>query len=548
MVFSNLFKRCSKTGKIRGINMSAWPKWALLFAGLAACVWYLFRVIPKPSRAAYPCLRAAAPLRIGFLAYCAALAGYAFSFAKAKSLLRAKRHSWAGLFFVVFVFIGSDARVSFAASGTPKGIFPGRVAWVYNTNAALWTGAGNYWDTAVNPQVEYNKSFTAGIAALSGGTNDADSWDKIFRWFNNAHGRAGAGYQAGDMIAIKINQNNSAAPAADHGNAMNANPQTCVAVVTSLVNAGVPQADIWIGDPSRAVTDNIFNALTNAFPNVNVVDYFGNNGRVTTGVTNGVFPNSDVKNAEAACFYNARYIICQPLLKGHTGQVITFGSKNFYGINGILPDWTKNVGHPGDSALTAYMTNANFGGKAVLWCMDAMYPSPALDGAPYNGVALTPFNGKQMSSFIMSLDGVAEECVSYDFWSTISGQTGGTNYFSYAANAGAGVADHWNNSTAKQYAKNLNPNANGIELVLVRPDLNSSGTLSAPALAIGLSGTNVVISWPALANWSLETAPALGLSSGWNAITTAPVVLNLECIVTNAVGAAAQFYRLEQQP
>ena len=548
MVFSNLFKRCSKTGKIRGINMSAWPKWALLFAGLAACVWYLFRVIPKPSRAAYPCLRAAAPLRIGFLAYCAALAGYAFSFAKAKSLLRAKRHSWAGLFFVVFVFIGSDARVSFAASGTPKGIFPGRVAWVYNTNAALWTGAGNYWGAAVNPQAEYNKSFTAGIAALSGGTNDADSWDKIFRWFNNSHGRAGTGYQAGDRIAIKINQNNSAASAADHGNAMNANPQTCVAVVTSLVNAGVPQADIWIGDPSRAVTDNIFNAIHNAFTNVNVVDYFGNNGRVTTGVTNGVFPNSDVKNAEAACFYNARYIICQPLLKGHTGQVITFGSKNFYGINGILPDWTKNVGHPGDSALTAYMTNANFGGKAVLWCMDAMYPSPALDGAPYNGVALTPFNGKQMSSFIMSLDGVAEECVSYDFWSTISGQTGGINYLNYAANAGAGVADHWNTSTAKQYAKNLNPNANGIELVLVRPDLNSSGTLSAPALAIGLSGTNVVISWPALANWSLETAPALGLSSGWNAITTAPLVLNLECIVTNAVGTAAQFYRLEQKP
>jgi hypothetical protein len=115
------------------------------------------------------------------------------------------------------------------------------------------------------------------------------------------------------------------------------------------------------------------------------------------------------------------------------------------------------------------MTNANFGGKVVLWAMDAMYPSPELDGAPYNGVALTPFNGKQMSSFIMSLDGVAEECVSYDFWSTISGQSGGTNYINNAADAGGGVADHWNNSTAKQYAKNLDPNAKGIELVTVRP-------------------------------------------------------------------------------
>ena len=469
MSISSLFERCPTTGKMHGINKSAWPIWALRFAGLAACIWYLFRVIPKPSRASYRCQRAAAPLRTGFLAYCAALGGSAFLFARAKSLFRAKWHPWLGLFFVVFVFIGSDARVSFAASGTPKGIFPGRVAWVYNTNAALWTGAGNYWDASVNPQAEYNKSFTAGITVLSGGTNDADSWNKIFRWFNNSHNRTGTGYQAGDIIAIKINQNNSPAPAADHGNAMNSNPQTSVAVVTSLVNAGIPQADIWIGDPSRAVTDNVFNPIHNAFPKVRVVDYFGNNGRFTTGVTNGVFPNTDVKDAEAACFYNARYIINEPLLKGHIGQMITFGAKNLYGLNGILPNWQDNHRHPHDNALIAYMTNANFGGKVILWCMDAMYPSPELDGAPFNGVALKPFNGKQMSSFIMSLDGVAEECVSYDFWSTISGQSGGTNYMNDAANAGAGVADHWNNSNAKQYTKNLNPNANGIELVLVTP-------------------------------------------------------------------------------
>jgi len=478
MFSSNLFKRCPRTGKLLGINRSAWPKWALLLAGSAACLWYLLRVIPKPSRAAYPCLRAAAPIRIGFLAYCAALAGYAFSSAKARSLFRNKRLFRAGLFFVASiaslgVFIANDSRPALAAApvGAGKGIFPGRVAWVYNPNAAKWTGAGNYWDPAVNPQAEYNKSFAAGLAALSGGKDDRDCWDRIFRWFNDGHGRPGTAYQAGDMIAIKINQNNSPAPAADHGNAMNANPQTCLAVVSSLVNAGVPQADIWIGDPSRAVTDNIFNAIHNAFPNVKVVDYFGNNGRVTTTNINGVFPNSDVKNAEAACFYKARYLVCQPLLKGHVGQIITFGSKNFYGINGILPNWQDNKGHPGDSALTAYMTNANFGGKVVLWAMDAMYPSPELDGAPFNGVALSPFNGRQMSSFIMSLDGCAEECVSYDFWSAVSGRSGGINYASTSARAGGGAAGHWNNSLDKKYAKNLDPNAGGIELVPVTPRL-----------------------------------------------------------------------------
>ena len=477
--FSDLFLRCPKTGKISGINRGAWRKWACLFAGLAACAWYLIRVIPKPSRAAYPCQRATAPIRLGFLAYGIPLAGYVISVTRAKLLFRGQKAVWAILFLAAaliafMVLIENDTHRAWAINavdsprnmlGTPKGIFPGRVVWCYNSQAAQWNGVGNYWDKACNPQSEYNKTFTGGIEALAGGTNDADAWDKIFRWFNQTHGRAGTGYQAGDLVAIKINQNNTPIPGSDHGNNINANPQTCLATVASLVKAGVPQADIWIGDPSRAVTDNIFNPIHKVFPDVKVVDYFGNNGRVTTTNVDGVFPNDDVKNAESACFYHARYLICEPLLKGHVGQIITFGAKNFYGINGILNNWKLNKGHPHDSALTAYMTNSNFGGKVVLWVMDAMYPSPGLDGPPFRGVGLAPFNGKPMSSLIMSLDGVAEECVSYDFWSTISGQTGGIDYLTNAARVGAGVFDHWNNATDKQYAKNLNPKVTGIELV-----------------------------------------------------------------------------------
>jgi len=72
---------------------------------------------------------------------------------------------------------------------------------------------------------------------------------------------------------------------------------------------------------------------------------------------------------------------------------------------------------------------------------------------------------------------------------------------------------------------------------------------SAPALAIALSGTNVVIFWPTSAtNWLLGTAPGLGLPGDWSTLTTAPLFLNSEYIVTNAIGAAAQFYRLAQKP
>ncbi|HUV62641.1 MAG TPA: hypothetical protein VMW24_02025, partial [Sedimentisphaerales bacterium] len=44
-----------------------WFTWIFAAGGLLALIWFLFRVIPKPSRAAYPCQRAAFPLASGFV-------------------------------------------------------------------------------------------------------------------------------------------------------------------------------------------------------------------------------------------------------------------------------------------------------------------------------------------------------------------------------------------------------------------------------------------------------------------------------------------------
>jgi hypothetical protein len=468
-------------------------KTVFIFAGISSTVWFLVRVIPKPQRAAYPCMRAAAPVMSSFVLWCLSLMGMLTAWRKARAGFLRSRYVYAALFgflFLIFVvafavqnseklnaMFTDQAVIPNAPLGIAKGIYPGRVVWVYNPEAAKWTGAGYYWAATVNSQDQYNRTFTAGINALSGGSSDADSWDKIFRWFNANHKRTDTGYQPGDKIAIKINMNNSEAPALHAGNVANANPQTCVACVQSLVNAGVPQNEIWIGDPSRAVTDNVYNTLRAAFPDIHIVDYFGNNGRETTGVVRNVFPNTDVIQNQSACFYDARYIINIPLLKGHEGQAITFGSKNFYGINGIKPVWTDNGGkHPGWSALTNYMTNEHFGGKTILWLMDAMYPTRDVGGVPATKWTEAPFNGRPASSYIMSLDGVAEESVSLDFffqhYPEVVNNNGGMNnaegYMIAAAKAGAGVHEHWNNNIDRKYTKNLNPQAaTGIELIQV---------------------------------------------------------------------------------
>lgn len=468
-------------------------KTVFIFAGISSTVWFLVRVIPKPQRAAYPCMRAAAPVMSSFVLWCLSLMGMLTAWRKVRAGFLRSRYVYGALFgflFLIFVvafavqnsgklnaMFTDQAVIANAPVGIAKGIYPGRVVWVYNPEAAKWTGAGYYWAATVNAQDQYNRTFTAGISALSGGNSDADSWDKIFRWFNANHRRTDTGYQRGDKIAIKINMNNSEAPAPHAGNVANANPQTCVACVQSLVNAGVPQKEIWIGDPSRAVTDNVYNALRAAFPDVHIVDYFGNNGRETTAVVKNVFPNTDVIQNQSACFYDARYIINIPLLKGHEGQAITFGSKNFYGINGIKPVWTDNGGkHPGWSALTNYMTNEHFGGKTILWLMDAMYPTRDVGGVPATKWTEAPFNGRPASSYIMSLDGVAEESVSLDFffqhYPEVVNNNGGMNnaegYMTAAAKAGAGVHEHWNSNIDRKYTKNLNPQATtGIELIQV---------------------------------------------------------------------------------
>ncbi len=42
---------------------------SFILTGIASTVWFLIRVIPKPSRATYPCMRAAAPIMSGFVIY-----------------------------------------------------------------------------------------------------------------------------------------------------------------------------------------------------------------------------------------------------------------------------------------------------------------------------------------------------------------------------------------------------------------------------------------------------------------------------------------------
>ena len=51
------------------IGKSALSKLTFIALGISSTIWFLIRVIPKPQRATYPCMRAVAPIMSTFVIY-----------------------------------------------------------------------------------------------------------------------------------------------------------------------------------------------------------------------------------------------------------------------------------------------------------------------------------------------------------------------------------------------------------------------------------------------------------------------------------------------
>ena len=92
------------------------------FLGFAALLWFLIRVIPKPSRASYPCQQAAFPLASAFVLWLAGLSGMVFSFNKVRYYFQ-KSNYWRAasyLIIVFFVFVITQSQSTLPLMGSVK--------------------------------------------------------------------------------------------------------------------------------------------------------------------------------------------------------------------------------------------------------------------------------------------------------------------------------------------------------------------------------------------------------------------------------------------
>ena len=452
-------------------------------------IWFLVRVIPKPSRAAYPCQRAAAPVASAFVVWLLAVWGARWAWMRRQEFAQQRRLAAAWACTVAALVFGVLAMRSLPEStsradnpphgpmGIGKGIFPGRVVWVHAPDATSWAGwasperwyASNHTDLAVVEDM-----MSEAVRRLAGETTDAVAWGKLFHSFNTNQGRGDRGYQAGEKIAIKINLttcnggsdcNLTTYEKTANLNRIDNSPQMLLALLRHLVYVvGVAPADISMGDPTALFPGYLWNILHPEFPNVHYFDVLGGQGRMLTLFSttplywSTAAANGTLQDYIPGPFAEAAYLINFAILKGHSsgitlcgknmygalkrtpsGTLYGQGALNYYVMHLSLPNsqpsayWSPGLGHY--RSIVDLLGHRNLGGKTLLYLVDGLFGGYYWDSQP-DPWKTQPFgdgtNADWPSSLFASQDPVAIDSVGYDLllneWpAVVRNGTGATN-------------------------------------------------------------------------------------------------------------------------
>ncbi|MGE5810797.1 MAG: T9SS type A sorting domain-containing protein [Ignavibacteria bacterium] len=497
-LIQQFIKICPKTGAFKGLKpVKGFARLFLPLAGFLALLWVLFRVVSKPSRINYPCVRAALPFASGFIAYITGLFLTALIFFKVKKLLKTANYWIASLLFVLglgvsVIFQGLDHSTeasiktftppSHLPFGVAKGIYPGRVVWIHdpeatNENCTLsqnYDGTTNESDDGWflkknNNQEVIDAMLSKALQALTGEISDTAAWNAIFMYYNGSKGKGEVGYNSEEKIFIKTNSTSSWAGNFNtnnlsktdsrnnpYFNISETSPQVVLSVLRQLIDTlGVPQSNIYIGDPMKHIYKHLYDMWNAEYPDVHYLDhdatysglgreqaaagdneviFYSDSGKILrTNVWGPWNPNGPFNPAYNDRIYqifeDADYIINIPMLKGHRRAGITMFAKNHFGShtrenashlhNGLiwpeeLGEGTPREGYGLYRVQVDLMGDEILGGKNLLYLMDALWAADHELGSPKKFQS-APFNNDWMSSIFLSLDPVAIESVGYDF-------------------------------------------------------------------------------------------------------------------------------------
>jgi hypothetical protein len=466
-------------------TMTGWKGIWFHVAGIIAIIWFLVRVVPKPTRAQYPCQQIAMSISLGYIAFWGILfTGLVVWMRKAKTRFMKTTPALFVSFIVLFTITGAVFATNYfdqsepapvawtpipkEPMGVPTGTNPGRVVWEWDPNATAKDLIGYWWEEQNNNQSVIDQMVASGIKELAGTNNGTQAWQTLFAYFNQVHGNGNVGYQPGEKIAIKLNFNN-AGGYTQEDNDRDASPYVVKALLRQLVNVvGVPQDDITIFDASRQIGDWFYNRLVPEFSSIHIVDSTGGAAgreQVVASTTKMYFADGTIRTLPTQVV-DAKYLIDMPLLKRHPlNYGVTLSGKNFFGsfiepVSDIHPYHLSGLimGNPAPQVdLFAYK---ELGAKTLLFFGDGTFATK-VDHKTIARFQMYPFNNDWTNSVFLSQDPVAIDSVMYDFLYTEGANPceGSQNYLHQAAvplpntydpehdgvyvSASLGVHEHW---------------------------------------------------------------------------------------------------------
>ena len=424
--------------------------------GIVCIIWFLARVLPKPDRIRYPCQQMSITVASSYIIFWTILwsslfHGLAFWIRRAKTKTTAFLPVILVSFVLLFsvssgVFADIDEEKFVASSwepipnepiGTPFGVNPGRVVWIWDPNATESELDGQWWQKENNNLEVLDDMYSKGIQSLAGTDNDEEAWEILFKHFNSVHGYGEVEYQPGEKIAIKINLNNGYTfwSYVSKDNDRDASPYVVKALLRQLVNkVGVAQEDIIVYDASRVIPNWFYRrVLYETYPSINLVKEFPDVQYIDMhGLLPGrekVKPSSEriyfaddtgLYRTLPTCVVDAKYIINMPLLKRHPiQQGVTLSGKNLFGT-WIEPVWDVHDYHTNafiqgnPTPQTDLLAHEHIGGKTLLYVGDGTFATK-IDHRTIGKFQMYPFNDDWTSSLFFSQDPVAIDSVMYDF-------------------------------------------------------------------------------------------------------------------------------------
>jgi hypothetical protein len=459
------------------------PRLLFYILGLISTIWFLIRVIPKPIRATYPCMKVAAPFMAGLVAYLLAVGGLTALSRKLRYKIINVRYS--ASFFLIFGVVAMMAvtpSVSESSQvtderpgpedkpnepfGTPQGIFPGRVVWVWDQNATNENFKQDdfdtqdwFWESQNTNEKVVADMFRNGITKLTGKSDPKQSWDALFKTFNEKKLNISKGYTKGEKIYIKINQGQSRwillKEDKDNGyylpqslktgterrkvNMLPAEtgPYVVLEVLRELVNeAGIDQADISIGDPMCPIWGHNFEVWHKEFPNINYIDRISESFNRTivtpTDTENLIYSDKYDKDKIYDIALNADYLINMAILKPHGAAGISLSAKNHFGDIGRptaghlhrshlaarregSPD---NAGYRKYRVLVDLMGSKYLGQNTMIFIVEGLFGGGSNETMPAVQYFMPPFNNDWCNSLFLSQDMIAIQSVGFDILRT----------------------------------------------------------------------------------------------------------------------------------